>query len=225
MLGAIDPRTRCAFFAANGWHGFVVLGAVFLAVTGGEALYADMGHFGRRPIRLAWFALVLPALVLNYFGQGALLLLDPRGGVAAVLPAGAVLGAAAAGRAGHDGGDHRVAGADLGRVLADAAGDPARLRAAPRHRSTPRRSEMGQIYVPQVNWALMVATILIVIGFESSSALAAAYGIAVTMTMVDHDDCCVHVVARRTLGVAALGDVGADGDLPHRSTSRSSAPT
>jgi len=77
VLGAFDPRHAATFFAANGFTGFAVLGAVFLVVTGGEALYADMGHFGRVPIRLAWFALVLPALILNYLGQGALLLLDP----------------------------------------------------------------------------------------------------------------------------------------------------
>ncbi len=77
MLTAVDPRHAVAFFREHGWHGFVVLGAVFLVVTGGEALYADMGHFGKRPIRLAWFALVLPALLLNYFGQGALLLANP----------------------------------------------------------------------------------------------------------------------------------------------------
>ena len=82
----------------HGFHGFAVLGAVFLAVTGGEALYADMGHFGKRPIRLAWFALVLPALLLNYFGQGALLLLDAPAAEQPVLPAGAGVGAAAAGR-------------------------------------------------------------------------------------------------------------------------------
>ena len=75
---AVDPRHAVAFFREHGWHGFAVLGAVFLVVTGGEALYADMGHFGKRPIRLAWFALVLPALLLNYFGQGALLLRESR---------------------------------------------------------------------------------------------------------------------------------------------------
>ena len=78
VLGAFDPRHAIDFFMANGWTGFAVLGAVFLVVTGGEALYADMGHFGRRPIRLAWFTLVLPALILNYLGQGALLLLNPK---------------------------------------------------------------------------------------------------------------------------------------------------
>src|SRR5688572_10688296 len=77
VLTAFDPRHALAFFAEHGWHGFAVLGAVFLVVTGGEALYADMGHFGARPIRVAWFAIVLPALLLNYFGQGALLLHVP----------------------------------------------------------------------------------------------------------------------------------------------------
>ncbi len=93
VLAAVDPRHAFDFFREHGWHGFAVLGAVFLVVTGGEALYADMGHFGKRPIRLAWFALVLPALLLNYFGQGALLLIEPARRRAAVLPAGAGLGA------------------------------------------------------------------------------------------------------------------------------------
>ena len=78
VLGAFDPRHAVTFFRDNGFTGFAVLGAVFLVVTGGEALYADMGHFGKQPIRLAWFALVLPALLLNYLGQGALLLLEPE---------------------------------------------------------------------------------------------------------------------------------------------------
>ena len=77
VLWALSPHHALAFFWHNGWHGFLALGTVFLAVTGGEALYADIGHFGKRPIRLTWFALVLPALVINYFGQGAVLLRDP----------------------------------------------------------------------------------------------------------------------------------------------------
>ena len=119
----------------HGWHGFAVLGAVFLVVTGGEALYADMGHFGKRPIRIAWFALVLPALLLNYFGQGALLLDNPAAAEQPfflLAPAWALLPLVVA----RDrGGDHRVAGADLGRVLAHAAGDSARLLPPPRHRA------------------------------------------------------------------------------------------
>ncbi len=134
VLTAVDPRHAIRFFRAEGTHAFLALGAVFLAVTGGEALYADMGHFGKRPIRIAWFSLVLPALLLNYFGQGALLLHNTGGG-AALLHDGARLGAAAAGRAGDDGGDHRLTGIDLRRLLADAAGDPARLCAASRRRA------------------------------------------------------------------------------------------
>ena len=117
VLDALEPRHAVRFFLDNGWHGFVVLGAVVLAVTGGEALYADMGHFGQRPIRLAWFGLVLPALMLNYFGQGALMLLDPRDASQPVLPAGAVVGPAAARGAGH-----------------------AAPRSSPRRRSSPARS-------------------------------------------------------------------------------------
>ena len=112
-----------------------MLGAVFLVVTGGEALYADMGHFGKRPIRLAWFALVLPALLLNYFGQGALLLTNPKAAEQPfflLAPAWALLPLVGP----RDGGrDHRVAGADLRRLLAHAPGGPARLLPAPRHRA------------------------------------------------------------------------------------------
>ena len=183
VLGALDPRHAIIFFRDNGWQGFPVLGAVTLAVTGGEALYADMGHFGKRPIRLAWFSLVLPALMLNYFGQGALLLADPRDVTHPVLPAVAGVGLVPAGRSGHAGGDHRVSGAHLRRVLADAAGDPARVRAAARHRPhlAPRdgsgvraAGELGAGDLHDLHRAR----------FRSSGALAAAYGVAVTMTMV-----------------------------------------
>ena len=183
VIGAINPIHAVRYFRAHGIPGIAVLGAVFLAVTGGEALYADMGHFGKRPIRIAWFALVLPALVLNYFGQGALLLLD---GDAAkqpfflLAPSWALL--------------PLVVLATLAAIIASQAlisgafsltQQAIQLGYAPRldieHTSS---DEVGQVYVPQVNWALMISTILIVIGFRSSSALAAAYGIAVTMTMV-----------------------------------------
>jgi KUP system potassium uptake protein len=182
VLGAFDPRHAAAFFASNGFAGFAVLGAVFLVVTGGEALYADMGHFGRKPIRLAWFALVLPALVLNYLGQGALLLLDPHAEHPffelapswALLPL-VVLATAAA----------IIASQALISGAFSITRQAIQLGLAPRleveHTSA---REMGQIYVPQVNWALMFATLVIVIGFGSSSALAAAYGIAVTLTMI-----------------------------------------
>ena len=183
VLEALDPRHAVRFFVDNGWHGFAVLGAVVLAVTGGEALYADMGHFGRRPIRLAWFALVLPALMLNYFGQGALLLLNPRAASQpffllapswALLPLVvlATLAAIIASQA-------LISGAFSLTRQAIQLGYAPRLDIA--HTSS---HEMGQVYVPQVNWGLAVATICIVLGFESSSALAATYGIAVTMTMV-----------------------------------------
>ena len=182
VLSAFDPRHAAAFFATNGFTGFLVLGAVFLVVTGGEALYADMGHFGTRPIRYAWFALVLPALILNYLGQGALLLADPE--VAhpffllapswALLPL-VVLATAAA----------IIASQALISGAFSITRQAIQLGLAPRleveHTSA---REMGQIYVPQINWALMFATVVIVIGFGSSSALAAAYGIAVTLTMV-----------------------------------------
>jgi KUP system potassium uptake protein len=182
VLGAFDPRHALAFFRNNGFHGFAVLGAVFLVVTGGEALYADMGHFGRRPIRLAWFALVLPALVLNYLGQGALLLENPRATHPffllapswALYPLVGIATAAAI-----------IASQALISGSFSITRQAVQLGLAPRldveHTSA---HEMGQIYVPQVNWALMVSTVLIVIGFGSSGAVAAAYGIAVTLTMI-----------------------------------------
>jgi KUP system potassium uptake protein len=182
VLGAFDPRHAAGFFAANGFLGFGVLGAVFLVVTGGEALYADMGHFGRVPIRLAWFGLVLPALVLNYLGQGALLLLDPavRHPFFLLAPSWALLPLVAL---------STVAAIIASQALISGSFSITRqaiqLGLAPRleveHTSA---REMGQIYVPQVNWALMFATLIIVVGFGSSTALAAAYGIAVTLTMV-----------------------------------------
>ena len=182
VFGAFDPRHGYSFFHDNGLTGFAVLGAVFLVVTGGEALYADMGHFGRTPIRLAWYALVLPALLLNYLGQGALLLLDPSvdhpffllAPSWALLPLVALATAAAI-----------IASQALISGSFSITRQAIQLGLAPRldveHTSA---HEMGQIYVPQVNWALMFATLVIVIGFGSSSALAAAYGIAVTLTMV-----------------------------------------
>jgi KUP system potassium uptake protein len=183
VLTAVDPRHAFSFFREHGWHGFAVLGAVFLVVTGGEALYADMGHFGKRPIRFAWFALVLPALLLNYFGQGALLIANPRAAEQpffllapswALLPLVALATAAAiiASQA-------LISGAFSLTQQAIQLGYSPRLEIE--HTS---HQEIGQVYVPQVNWALMLSTILIVIGFGSSSALAAAYGIAVTLTMV-----------------------------------------
>jgi KUP system potassium uptake protein len=182
VLGSFDPRHAVMFFAENGFIGFAVLGAVFLVVTGGEALYADMGHFGRAPIRLAWFALVLPALILNYLGQGALLLVNPTSEHPffllapswALLPLVGLATAAAI-----------IASQALISGSFSITRQAIQLGLAPRldvqHTSA---REMGQIYLPQINWALMLSTLVIVIGFGSSSALAAAYGIAVTLTMV-----------------------------------------
>ena len=183
VLTAIDPRHAVAFFQEHRMHGFAVLGAVFLVVTGGEALYADMGHFGKRPIRVAWFGLVLPALLLNYFGQGALLITNAKAieqpffllapswalfPLVGLATAAAIIASQAL-----------ISGAFSLTRQAIQLGYCPRLDIA--HTSS---LEIGQVYVPQVNWALMVCTILIVIGFGSSTALAAAYGIAVTLTMV-----------------------------------------
>jgi KUP system potassium uptake protein len=183
VLTAVNPQHALTFFRAHGWHGFAVLGAVFLVVTGGEALYADMGHFGKRPIRIAWFGLVLPSLLLNYFGQGALLLANPQAMEQpffllapswALLPLVAIATAAAI-----------IASQALISGAFSLTQQAIQLGYSPRldieHTS---HREMGQVYVPQVNWALMVSTVVIVIGFGSSSALAAAYGIAVTLTMI-----------------------------------------
>ena len=182
ILVAMNPWYGLRFFVEHGYAGFAALGAVFLAVTGAEALYADMGHFGRRPIRIAFFTLVLPALLLNYFGQGALLLrqpdavanpfylLAPRWALYPLL----LLATLAA----------IVASQALISGVFSLARQAVQLGFVPRttivHTSD---REHGQIYVPQVNTLLAVGTLLIVAGFESSSALGAAYGIAVTGTM------------------------------------------
>ncbi len=183
VLTAIDPRHAVIFFREHGWHGFAVLGAVVLVVTGGEALYADMGHFGKRPIRIAWFGLVLPSLLLNYFGQGALLISNPAAAEQpffllapewAHLPLVGLATAAAI-----------IASQALISGAFSLTRQAIQLGYSPRldieHTSS---DEMGQVSVPQVNWGLMLSTIAIVIGFGSSTALAAAYGIAVTLTMV-----------------------------------------
>ncbi len=183
VLWALDPLQGVAFFVRNGGQGFLVLGSVFLVVTGGEALYADMGHFGRRPIRLAWFAVVLPGLLLNYFGQGALVLRHP----AAVsnpfyqmAPAWALypvvfvatLATVIASQA-------LISGAFSLAMQSVQLGFLPRLDI--RHTSA---TEMGQVYVASINWMLMIACVGLVLGFRTSTHLAAAYGVAVTMTMV-----------------------------------------
>jgi len=183
VLAAVNPIHGFRFLLANEWEGFVVLGSVFLAVTGAEALYADMGHFGRRPIQRAWFSMVFPALLLNYFGQGALLLNDRTAVVNpfyrlapswAVLPMVvlATLAAVIASQA-------LISGAFSLTMQAIQLGFCPRLEID--HTSS---AERGQIYVPYVNWVLMFACIGLVLGFRSSSNLAAAYGIAVSLTMI-----------------------------------------
>ncbi len=183
VLGAINPLHGVAFFLNNGARGYVVLGAVFLVVTGGEALYADIGHFGTAPIRLSWFALVLPALTLNYFGQGALLLMDPAAAVNpfyrmtpswALYPM-VLLATAAAVIASQA----IISGAFSLTMQAIQLGYSPRLKV----NYTSARI-IGQIYVPVVNWALMICCVALVIGFRSSSNLAAAYGVAITTTML-----------------------------------------
>ena len=135
VLTAIDPRHAVSFFREHGWHGFAVLGAVFLVVTGGEALYADMGHFGKRPIRVAWFTLVLPALLLNYFGQGALLLTNPAAAEQPFFLLAPGVGALSAGRAGDSRGHHRLPGPDFWRLFADTASHSAWLLPPSRYRA------------------------------------------------------------------------------------------
>ena len=184
VLAAVSPTYAISFFLQNGARGFLVLGTVFLVVTGGEALYADMGHFGRRPIRFAWFAVVLPALLINYFGQGALIFNQPAAAAEHTffrlapswftIPL-VILATAAASIASQA----VISGAfSLTRQAVQLGYSP---RVQIEHTSA---REIGQIYIPGVNWALMVATILLVLWGRTASNLAAAYGIAVTSTMV-----------------------------------------
>ena len=183
ILTALNPLNAFAFLQAQGWHMFVAVGAIVLAFTGAEALYADMGHFGKRPIQYAWLGMVLPALAVHYMGQGALLMRDPSAlenpfyrmyPQAWLIPA--------------------VVLSTLATVIASQAvisGAYSMTKQAMQLGLLPRlhvlhtsAREAGQIYMPQVNWALLVAVLLAVVGFGSSSALAAAYGIAVTVTML-----------------------------------------
>ena len=183
ILGAFNPMQALAFCLNNGWLAFVAFGAVVLAVTGGEALYADMGHFGAKPIRLAWYVCVLPALTLNYLGQGALLLANPSAisnPFYLLFPSWALYPA--------------VGLATIATVIASQAvisgvfsvtKQAIQLGFLPRMqiRHTSDRT-IGQIYIPFVNWTLLAAVTMAVVGFGSSSSLASAYGVAVTATMV-----------------------------------------
>jgi KUP system potassium uptake protein len=183
VLLAMNPAWAVNFFIVHPGIGVAILGAVVLALTGAEALYADMGHFGRKPIARAWILLVLPGLVLNYFGQGALILGNPeavRNPFYLLAPDWALL--------------PMIALATLATIIASQAvisGAFSLTRQAIQLGYVPRMfiqhtssQEQGQIYIGTVNWALMVGVVLLVIGFESSGALAAAYGVAVTGTML-----------------------------------------
>ena len=202
VLLALNPLHAIRFFIANGMHGFLVLGAVFLVTTGGEALYADLGHFGEKPIQVDWFNLVGPSLVLQYLGQGALLLRHPEAAhnpFYLLAPKWALY--------------PLVALAAMATVIASQAiisGVFSLTRQAIQLGYLPRmeiihtsRAEIGQIYIPSVNWALMAATIVLVIGFRTSSNLAAAYGVAVSTTMLI-TTILAYVVARDLLHWSAF---------------------
>jgi KUP system potassium uptake protein len=183
VLGALNPAHAVALFGTHQWQAFVALGAVVLAVTGAEALYIDMGHFGRRPIRLAWLGFVLPALLLNYFGQGALLIREPAAlahpfyhlapgwahyPLVVLATAATVIASQAV-----------ISGAFSLTRQAVQLGYLPRLEI--RHTS---EQEIGQVYLPRVNWVLMAGVIAVVVGFGSSGELAGAYGIAVVGAMI-----------------------------------------
>ena len=183
VLAAVDPRHAVAFLADHGTIGLVALGAVFLAVTGAEALYADLGHFGRRPIQFAWLFVAFPALALNYLGQGALVLADPQAlenPFFRLYPAWALLPV--------------VVLATMATIIASQAvitGTYSLTRQAIQLKLLPRmrirhtsEAQAGQVYMPGVNTLLMLGVLALTIGFASSSRLASAYGIAVTGTMV-----------------------------------------
>lgn len=183
VLSAINPIYGIELLAESGWHGFLIMGAVVLTITGAEALYADMGHFGLKPIRYAWFGLVFPALLLNYFGQGALLIINPeaiQNPFYLLAPTWALY--------------PLLIISTLATVIASQAvisGAFSMTRQAIQLGYCPRMTvlhtsgeEIGQVYVPAINWLLMVAVFILVLSFESSTALASAYGLAVTGTMI-----------------------------------------
>ena len=202
VLKAVNPMYAFHFFRDNGLRGFLVLGAVFLVATGGEALYADLGHFGERPIQIDWFSLVAPSLLLNYFGQGALLISQPsaaKNPFYLLAPSWALY--------------PLVILATFATVIASQAiisGVFSLTRQAIQLGFLPRMevihtssAESGQIYLPSVNWALMLATMALVIGFKSSTHLASAYGIAVSTTMVI-TTLLTYFVSREVLGWSAF---------------------
>lgn len=195
VLQALSPMYAFDFIIASPWVGFLSLGGVVLAVTGAEALYADMGHFGRFPIQLAWFGLVLPSLVLNYFGQGALLLAQPEDISNPFF------------RLAPDWAQYALVGlATAATVIASQAvisGTFSITRQGMQLGYIPRlnvlqtsEDQQGQIFIPAVNWALLLAVVALVVGFKSSAHLATAYGIAVTGTMVITSMLALIVVSR-----------------------------
>ena len=193
IITAVNPAHGVSFLLNHGWAGALALGAVFLSVTGAEALYADLGHFGRRPIRTAWLCLVLPSLALNYLGQGAMLLAHPErldNPFFLLYPPWALL--------------PMVVLATVATIIASQAvitgafsisQQAMQLGVLPRFRVLrTSETEKGQIYIPHINWRLLAAVVLLVVLFRTSSALAAAYGIAVTGDMVI-TSCLLFVVA------------------------------
>ena len=202
VVWALSPHHAVLFFASNGLAGLLVLGAVFLVSTGGEALYADLGHFGEKPIQIDWFSLVAPALVVHYLGQGALLISQPAAAKNpfyflapkwALYPL-VVLATAAT----------IIASQAIITGVYSLTRQAIQLGYLPRmeiiHTS---KAEMGQIYIPSVNWALMVATIALVIGFGSSTNIAGAYGVAVSTTMII-TTILAYFVSRDLFGWSAL---------------------
>jgi KUP system potassium uptake protein len=183
VLGAINPLHAVTFFVANGGAGFVVLASAFLAVTGGEALYADLGHFGRPPIKRAWFLIVFPALVINYLGQGALVMHEPTAitnpffnlAVSWLVVPITILATAAAVIASQA----VISGVFSITSQAVNLGYLPRLRVM--HSSA---AEIGQVYVPSVNWILFVGSVGLTLAFKTNAALAGAYGIAISISML-----------------------------------------
>ena len=196
VLAGVNPMHAMRFMLDYPLLGFLVLGAVFLALTGGEALYADMGHFGRRPIRIAWFVLVMPALLLNYFGQAAFVLANPdaiKNPFYLMVPGWGLLPMVALATAASVIASQAViSGAFSVTRQAILLGYIPRLEI--QHTSS---REIGQIYVPFINWMLFVFVVLLVLGFQSSDNLANAYGIAVAATMVI--ECALLMVVARRL--------------------------
>ncbi len=198
VLRAVSPTYAVSFFVENNVHGFLILGAVVLCITGGEALYADMGHFGRRPIKYTWYTIVWPGLLINYFGQGAKLLEDPAAAANpfyALVPSWALYPTVAIATAATV-----VASQALISGAFSLTQQAVQLGYFPRvtviHTS---KDEAGQIYIPEVNSGLLISCLVLVLAFKSSSALAAAYGIAVTGTM-GITTVVYYVVTRKTWG-------------------------